>query len=363
MTRGRSGQRRGRSTRHAPRLAVLLMLLTACGPSGQAGSTPSPSVQVSAQTPSTSPSRSPVTTSGQATATPSTSTFSVLLESVPSGTLIAVRGDRIFVAQVMVGVRAIDTRAQLASLATTGGTLTVVGGTSVAGTIGGLLGDNSLYVSVGSDASEKDNYVYRLDATDSRLVLAGGGAPAGSNGDGGPAVNARLQGPTGLAMNSGGALFIAEHGANRIRRVDAGTISTFAGNGSCAAAPLASQVPAAQAAICGPQLLALDRDGNLYVAQVGGAAIVRVDTAGRLSTVATASAISALRAGRRGEVLFADTAAGGRLVALEPTGTQTVMATGLGGIRDIAIASDTSIYILHNPDLASPRIQLSRLAP
>jgi len=80
--------------------------------------------------------------------------------------------------------------------------------------------------------------VYRVDATLNEAVYAGGGDPGMStNGDGGPAVGARLVSPMALAVDSQGNVLIAEGGDSRgippgaVRRVDTGgTISTLADN-------------------------------------------------------------------------------------------------------------------------------------
>ena len=62
-----------------------------------------------------------------------------------------------------------------------------------------------------------------------RPQYKGGGGYAG---DGGPAAHALLSGPTGVALDAAGNLFIADHGNNRVRRVDReGIITTIAGNG------------------------------------------------------------------------------------------------------------------------------------
>src|SRR5262249_23770490 len=62
-------------------------------------------------------------------------------------------------------------------------------------------------------------------------TAAGTGAP-GFSGDGGPAVEAKLQSPVRIALDSAGNLFIADSGNARIRKVTtAGVISTVAGNG------------------------------------------------------------------------------------------------------------------------------------
>jgi len=67
----------------------------------------------------------------------------------------------------------------------------------------------------------------------SRPSISAGNAPRGFSGDGGPAFQAALSGPSGLAIDSTGSLFIADIGNNRVRQIDARTktIRTIAGNG------------------------------------------------------------------------------------------------------------------------------------
>jgi DNA-binding beta-propeller fold protein YncE len=75
--------------------------------------------------------------------------------------------------------------------------------------------------------------VRRVDAlTLSILTVVGTGAK-GFHGDGGPAVRAKLNNPSGLAIDRDGNLYIAEFVNNRVRRVDAKSkvITTIAGNG------------------------------------------------------------------------------------------------------------------------------------
>lgn len=77
------------------------------------------------------------------------------------------------------------------------------------------------------------NRVLRIEpGTSTPLAFAGSGLSQ-DRGDGGPALKARLNGPSGLAVDDDGNLFIAEFTGNRIRRVDAktGVITTVAGNG------------------------------------------------------------------------------------------------------------------------------------
>jgi hypothetical protein len=93
----------------------------------------------------------------------------------------------------------------------------------------GLLADamGNLYVIEGT----KDR-VSHVD-THTQLIRAVAGSANGFGGDGGPAVLAKLDYPTSIAIDSGGNLYIAEMVNHRIRRVDArtGIIETIAGNG------------------------------------------------------------------------------------------------------------------------------------
>ena len=84
----------------------------------------------------------------------------------------------------------------------------------------------NLYI---SDA--RANLVLKVDATGTLTVAAGNGNPAFS-GDGGAPNIAALNGPQGLAVDGSGNLYIADSGNNRVRKVSSGTITTIAGNGT-----------------------------------------------------------------------------------------------------------------------------------
>lgn len=80
-------------------------------------------------------------------------------------------------------------------------------------------------------ADANDNEV-RVVLPDGRIyAFAGDGVP-GYKGNGGPAVDAELDHPTGVAVDSSGDVFIADSGNNVIREVVGGVISTYAGNGT-----------------------------------------------------------------------------------------------------------------------------------
>ena len=98
-------------------------------------------------------------------------------------------------------------------------------------------------------------------------TVAGGGA---SFGDGGPATSAQLSSPSGIAVDAGGSLYIADRGSSNIRRVDAvtGIINTVAGNGTVGGAALPGG-SATGSSLDNPLSVGLDPTGNLFIADFG----------------------------------------------------------------------------------------------
>ncbi len=171
----------------------------------------------------------------------------------------------------------------------------------------------NLYVSDGMA-----NRVRRIDARSGMISTVVGNGRPGFSGDGGPAVEARLNQPRGIAFDREGRLLIADSGNRRIRRLDAdGRITTIAGSG--AEGLPEDGAPALQTPIGTPTAIAVDADGNLVV-QAGF--IHRIDAAGTLHTIvgrrfgpplsdgapATSGMpdISAIAIGPRGDIFFAD---------------------------------------------------------
>lgn len=106
--------------------------------------------------------------------------------------------------------------------------------------------------------------------------LVAGTGEAGSDGDGGPAQQARLNQPFGLVRGPDGALWFADYGAHVIRRIDAtGIITTVVGNGRPAFTGDGS--PAREASLHHPHELRFDAGGNLFIADTSNHAIRRWD--------------------------------------------------------------------------------------
>ncbi len=126
--------------------------------------------------------------------------------------------------------------------------------------------------------------VFRVRAATGTASRVAGGPPGGG-GNGGPAKQAGLNGPAALAADRLGGFFIADANNHRVRRVDTSVIRTVAGDGSRGFSEDAG--PAAQAQMNRPQGVAVDSAGNLFIADTGNHRIRRVDaTSGIITTVA-----------------------------------------------------------------------------
>ena len=125
--------------------------------------------------------------------------------------------------------------------------------------------------------AERDNHVVRkVDAKTGVLTtFAGTGAP-GFSGDGGPAARAQLRQPHSIAVDPKGRLLICDIGNHRIRQVDfsSGTIETYGGTGERQPTPDGASVKSAP--LNGPRTIAINRDGDLYLALREGNAIYRI---------------------------------------------------------------------------------------
>jgi trimeric autotransporter adhesin len=133
--------------------------------------------------------------------------------------------------------------------------------------------------------ADNGNFRIRRISADGIITTVVGTGDSGFSGDGGEATAARISFVLGLATDAAGNIWIADSGNNRIRQVTTdGKIRTIAGNGSCAFS--GDNGPAVQAQLCGPTGMAADDSGNLFVTDTGNNRIRRVSPDGTIITVA-----------------------------------------------------------------------------
>ena len=132
-------------------------------------------------------------------------------------------------------------------------------------------------------ADSENNRIRRVDAATGIVDTVAGNGTSGFGGDDGPALQAQLAQPYGVALDSSGNLYIADSDNDRIRKVDAaGLISTVAGNGTSGFG--GDGRAALQAQLDNPVGVATDSLGNLYIADSDNHRIRKVDAAGLIST-------------------------------------------------------------------------------
>lgn len=129
----------------------------------------------------------------------------------------------------------------------------------------------------------------RIVTTDGNISTFAGNGSRGYSGDGGAAVNAQLYYPSGVAVDKNGNVYIADYGAAVIRKVSpGGNITTFAGTGtSIFGATLGDGGQANAAPLSLPFSVAVDGGGNVYLGDIGSGTIRRIATNNIINTVAT----------------------------------------------------------------------------
>ncbi len=281
-----------------------------------------------------------------------------------------------------------------------GGTITRIAGTPDAGfsgdggpatvarltTVGGVAADASgaLYI---SDVSNRR--LRRVDAGGTITTVAGDGS-RGTEAEGALATGALLTGPQAIALDGTGALFIAEPTQHRVRRVDPnGVITTFAGTSVRGFA--GDGGPAAAAQLDFPNGVAVGRDGEVYISDLGNSRIRMVDASGTITTVAgngTPGAAgdggpalqaqlfgpSGLAVDPVGRILVADTYnhkirridSDGRISTVVGTGTEGYSGDGaaatdarLSQPNSVAVGADGTLYVLDTRNAAIRRVTTS----
>lgn len=136
-------------------------------------------------------------------------------------------------------------------------------------------------------ADTRNHRIRKVDVITGIISTVAGNGVSSFGGDGGPAMSAKLSNPTSVAVDDTGNLFIADCYNNRIRKVSAttGIITTVAGNGTAGFS--GDGASATTAKLSNPIGIAVDRLGNLYIADPQNQRIRKVSVStGFISTIA-----------------------------------------------------------------------------
>ena len=131
-----------------------------------------------------------------------------------------------------------------------------------------------------------DSWYHRIRkiAPNGLISTVAGTGIAGFSGDAGPATAAALNFPRGVAVDTNGNLYLADASNNRVRKIATnGIITTVAGGGCCS---LGDGGPATSGELSNPTSVAVDVSGNIYIADTSHERVRLVSTSGTITTLA-----------------------------------------------------------------------------
>jgi N-acetylneuraminic acid mutarotase len=135
-------------------------------------------------------------------------------------------------------------------------------------------GSKNIYI-----ADLGNNCLWKVTAKTGIINKIAGNGTKGYSGDGGPAIDASLNDPLGVGLDSAGNIYFGDALNERVRKIDAATgiITTVAGNGTYGYS--GDGGPATSAELEQPQDVKVDKDGNLFIADFYNCVVRKVDAA------------------------------------------------------------------------------------
>jgi sugar lactone lactonase YvrE len=185
--------------------------------------------------------------------------------------------------------------------------------------------------------ADSNDVIREVVAATGNIQTIAGTGNYGYSGDGGPATNAELNGPVGIAVDSGGNLFFADFNNHVIREVVAatGNIQTVVGNGTSGYSGDGGAATTAE--LSGPDSIAVDASGNLFIADFNNNVVREVVAAtGKIQTVAGSGTSGYSGDGGAATSAKLSTPAG---VALDESGNLFIVDYNNSVIREVMAAS------------------------
>jgi streptogramin lyase len=221
----------------------------------------------------------------------------------------------------------------------------------------------------------KNHIIRRVDGKTKEISTVAGTGQAGFGGDGGPAIKAHLSQPHSIALDDAGAIYVADIGNHRIRRIESktGVIESIAGN-SKRQLPRDGQI-ARDHPMLGPRALCIDGDtlwialreghsiwrmrvGNGKLRHVAGTGKAGFDGDGGLAVRATFNGPKGIAVGPNGDLFVVDSANNAvRRIDAESGKVSTLVGGGKGAIsgdgasatldqpHGVCVAEDGAVFI------------------
>ncbi len=178
-----------------------------------------------------------------------------------------------------------------------------------------------------------------VTASNGIISTIAGSSTIGYSGDGGPAAQATFKDINGLAVDSSGNLYIADSGNCAIRKISTGGIIRTVAGGQCGFA--GDNGPATKAEIGGPNGVAVDAAGNMYIADPANQRIRYVNTSGIITTIAgTGTAGFSGDGSSATAATFSDPAA----VAVDASGALYVADIDNGRVRRFVVGGNIATF-------------------
>jgi uncharacterized protein (TIGR03437 family) len=198
----------------------------------------------------------------------------------------------------------VDGSEMVSPTAPTSGTTTLNAGLSEINFPKGIAVDSSGNVYIGDTGNCR---VRKVDTTYNTTTIAGNGT-CGWAGDGGPATAAALNFPSGLAIDKSGNIYEAEYGSGTVRKIDTtGKITTIAGTGiPVFGGSVGDGGPATKAPLAAPTTVAIDAAGDIFIGDGGNSNIREITPDGNIHTFVSGVTANSMAIDPAGNLYFVD---------------------------------------------------------